>query len=206
MHCYHIRHFDHAASIDWQFVPSAPIAHFAWMNNGFCPTTFAQLAWTPASLEVRLWSHEQEILRTFTEHQSSVCDDSCLEFFVNFTPLATSDFFNFEVNPNGAMLSAFGPPRYNRTPVDLDHWAPQMNICPQIIPQVGWGVTFSIPWTLVNNFEPSFVPKAGALAVGNFFKCGNDEPRHHYGMWNPVDVPRPDFHRPEFFGTLVFDA
>lgn len=206
MACYHIHRVDDASAIDWQKVPSAPIAHFLWEKNGFCPATFAQLVWDQDALYVRMWSHEQQPLRRFTAHQSPVCQDSCLEFFVNFTPLETSCFWNFEVNANGAMLSAYGPPRYDRTEVDLALWAEAMHIRAEVIPQVGWGVQYRIPWALVQRSQPGFTPEAGKMAMGNFYKCGDDTPCPHYGAWNPVETAAPDFHRPEFFAALVLDA
>lgn len=206
MPCYHIPAYPAASAIDWQTVPAAPIAHFLWEKNGFCPVTFAQLAWTEEALHARLWSHEQQPLSTYTAHQSAVCEDSCLEFFVNFLPLETSDFFNFEVNPNGTMLAAFGPPRYDRAPLPLETWAAQMDIRPQVIPGVGWGVEYRIPWALVRSIQPGFTPEKGRMIVGNFYKCGDKTPLPHYGAWNPVETKAPDFHRPEFFATMMLDG
>ena len=40
---------------------------------------------------------------------------------------------------------------------------------------------------------------------GNFYKC--DESLHpHFGSWNPIEAPAPDFHRPECFGKLMLEA
>ena len=38
---------------------------------------------------------------------------------------------------------------------------------------------------------------------GNFYKCGDETKTPHYGSWNPIENPTPDFHRPEGFGELV---
>ena len=205
MPCYSIQRHESVDKIDWRLVPAAPIAHYRWLDNGFCPPSFAQLAWTPDALAVRLRSQEPNPRRTFTEPQSMVCLDSCLEFFVNFTPLDTPLFFNFETNPNGAMLSAYGPPRYDRTFVDLPRWLPQMDVRAEIDAS-GWGLSYQIPWALVREFQPGFTPEPGRIAVGNFYKCGDSTPLPHYGMWNCVGVAQPDFHRPEFFAALVFEG
>jgi hypothetical protein len=37
----------------------------------------------------------------------------------------------------------------------------------------------------------------------NFYKCGDLTAHPHFLSWNPIDLPKPDFHRPEFFGTLT---
>ena len=42
------------------------------------------------------------------------------------------------------------------------------------------------------------------IANANFYKCGDDTTKPHYLSWNPVKTENPDFHRPEFFGTLDF--
>lgn len=40
---------------------------------------------------------------------------------------------------------------------------------------------------------------------GNFYKCADLTTVPHYLSWSPVGTPSPDFHRPEYFGTLVLD-
>ena len=37
----------------------------------------------------------------------------------------------------------------------------------------------------------------------NFYKCGDKTAHPHYLSWSPIDTPKPDFHRPEFFGELI---
>ncbi len=44
----------------------------------------------------------------------------------------------------------------------------------------------------------------GHRAAANFYKCGDETAVPHYGAWSPIDTPQPDFHRPEFFGEVVF--
>ena len=45
-------------------------------------------------------------------------------------------------------------------------------------------------------------PGPGAAMRGNFYCC--DETLHpHFGSWNPIKAPEPDFHRPECFGRLI---
>jgi hypothetical protein len=46
---------------------------------------------------------------------------------------------------------------------------------------------------------------AGHVARANFYKCGDETETPHFGAWSPVQTPQPDFHRPEFFGRLVFE-
>ena len=39
----------------------------------------------------------------------------------------------------------------------------------------------------------------------NFYKCGDKQVEPHYLSWNPVLTDNPDFHRPEYFGKVIFE-
>jgi hypothetical protein len=39
----------------------------------------------------------------------------------------------------------------------------------------------------------------------NFYKCGDKTPETHFISWNPIDLPSPDFHAPQFFGLLEME-
>ena len=38
----------------------------------------------------------------------------------------------------------------------------------------------------------------------NFYKCGDKTAHIHFVSWSPIGCEKPDFHRPEYFGTLEF--
>ena len=40
--------------------------------------------------------------------------------------------------------------------------------------------------------------------MANFYKCGDLTVNKHYLAWQPVGTERPDYHRPEYFGPMVF--
>lgn len=42
--------------------------------------------------------------------------------------------------------------------------------------------------------------------IGNFFKTGEQTPVHHTLSWNLIDLDKPDFHRPEWFGKLIVEG
>jgi hypothetical protein len=46
---------------------------------------------------------------------------------------------------------------------------------------------------------------SGKRMKGNFQKCGDKTKFPHYGSWNRIDTPEPDFHRPEYFGDLILE-
>ena len=46
---------------------------------------------------------------------------------------------------------------------------------------------------------------AGQKIRGNFYKCGDKTPEPHFLSWSPIDLPKPNFHVPEFFGLLELE-
>ena len=45
----------------------------------------------------------------------------------------------------------------------------------------------------------------GKTIRANFYKCGDKLTVPHYLTWSTVGTPKPDFHRPEFFGMVRFN-
>ena len=71
--------------------------------------------------------------------------------------------------------------------------------------------------TFVRRFPDSDeakVPHMGWNSVGNldgksfrahFYKCGDKLQQPHFLSWNAIGNPKPNFHLPQFFGTIVFE-
>ena len=64
----------------------------------------------------------------------------------------------------------------------------------------GWQTAICIPFGLIGMDGGNLPENIRA----NFYKCGDKTAHPHFLSWNPVEVPHPDFHRPEFFGKLIF--
>jgi hypothetical protein len=45
----------------------------------------------------------------------------------------------------------------------------------------------------------------GKTCRANFYKCGDDLPEPHFLSWNNIIADKPDFHLPQYFGTLTFE-
>ena len=63
----------------------------------------------------------------------------------------------------------------------------------------GWSVGMCVPFDLIGA-DPDNLPSS---IRANFYKCADKSAHPHFLSWNPIDVPSPDFHRPEFFGELI---
>jgi hypothetical protein len=145
-------------------------------------------------------------------YQDPVCEDSCVEFF--FTPGEdrSMGYFNLEVNCGGTAFFHHQKGREiedvpvsiaDDNKVQIAHSAPK-NIDPEVSESTNWVVEYSLPFTILGNYTPLTIPAPGVIWYANFYKCADESTHPHWLTWNRVNLPRPDFHQPEFFGRLVF--
>lgn len=139
------------------------------------------------------------------EDNGPVWEDSCCEFFVSDPEDGT--YYNFEMNCIGTLL---GAKRKSRT--ECTHYPQDM--LDRVIRHstlarkqrelngkiFGWSVAFCIPMDLLG-LDPDNLPRS---IRANFFKCADRSAHPHFLSWNRIEVPAPDFHRPDFFGELIF--
>ena len=118
-------------------------------------------------------------------------------FWSEETPL----YVNVEMNANGATLIQYGTERTDRTFFTEE----QIKICqPQaVIEKNCWKTCFFLPLELLEEIGGPIPQIAGTKIACNFYKVceGGNAEQIQYASYSPVDVPEPDFHRPEFFET-----
>ena len=66
-----------------------------------------------------------------------------------------------------------------------------------------WEVAYMVPFNLIKKYIPEYQYKEGMTIRSNFYKCGKMTQFPHHGIWNPMSLEKPDFHRPEYFGEIV---
>lgn len=188
---------------DWDKIEKATVDTCPW-GGSYRPATFAQMAYLEGEgFYVRMSCAEAAPRAVYTQPDDPVCQDSCLECFVDFDPGAGIGYLNLEANANGALLLALGTQREGRRPVrSLGCVLPTLQAFRQ---GEHWGWQAFLPLEMVRALYPgaSFAP--GAVLRGNFYKCGDKTAIEHYCVWNPIQAPQPDYHRPECFGALVLD-
>ncbi len=185
-----------SADSAWSTVPSVTL-DYVWQDD--CPSPYvtkAQLIHSPEGLTVRMETTEWPLRATHTVCNEEICEDSCMEFFL--TPnLKDERYVNIEINPFGVTHVGLGEGRHNRTHLDISDEG--LVIETAITFGKGWSVTFHVPYTFLDRYFGSH----GAEMRANLYKCGDLTVTPHYSTWNPVIVPAPDYHRPEFFGSLI---
>jgi len=160
----------------------------------------AQICYDDKALYVRLCAIEPHIRAEHHGPLGEICEDSCLEFFL--CPMEGDNrYFNFEVNPNGAMYKGFGT--NVRT---LQRLIPENAY---IVPEVsrtadGWEAQYAIDYEFIRLFFPSFSPAPGKAIRANCYKCGDLTLTPHWLCWSKVPEDLNTFHCPEHFGTMYF--
>jgi len=134
-------------------------------------------------------------------------EDSCVEVFIQDPSKA--DYYNFEINALGKVLACIGPDRNNRVPrpeeemKEILRFAQNDNTAQPAKDLEGvqsWRVCVVIPFRLIG-LDPEKLPRS---IRANFYKCGDLTAHPHFLSWAPVGTPAPDFHRPDYFGELLF--
>lgn len=138
-----------------------------------------------------------------------VYEDSCVEFFFQPDP-ADPHYYNFEWNAAGILYLAWRTGRE-------DPEAAPAKVLPLVETAASEGPApfgehpAKGPWTLDIRIPVGALwhnpglDLHGLRAKANFYKCGDGLSVPHYVSWAPVHTAKPDYHRPDYFGTLEFE-
>ena len=193
----------------WSGLPALAIAYYLWLDNAYRPPVDVRLCYSRTFLYARFRVEERRVRVKYMNFQDPVYKDSCVEFFIDAFPECRLGYVNLETNAAGTLLAAFGPDRLRRRPLwpeDLAGFDVSASIAGPLDGEHGresWTLEYRVPLALFRKLYGQEV-RPGRRAAANFYKCGDETEVLHYGAWSRVDTVSPDFHRPEFFGELIF--
>ena len=196
----------------WQSFDSQPIALPMGKAPEHLPHTAVKIAYDDDALYLIFRVVDRYVRAITTEHQKGeVWKDSCVEFF--FTPghdIAIGHFY-LEMNCGGTMLFRFhGPNAVETIPqneygtMSIAHSLPKI-VDPEICEPITWTLEYRLPLAILKKYCAVHAPATGVVWRANFYKCADASSHPHWLTWSPVDFPTPQFHLPEFFGTLEFE-
>ena len=173
----------------------------------FCPETSVELSNNHETLFLTFRVKGEQVRAVTTEDQGPVWEDSCVEFFCRVP--GEKRYFNFETNCIGAMVASHrvsrGEDIVRLTPEEMSRIRRHCTYPREAVEASSpcdWEVSLEIPLSLIfRNRQPVFPQPLEA----NFYKCGDKTPQPHYVSWQPIPLPKPDFHRPEFFGEIMLE-
>lgn len=197
----------------WQAIPSERLRNYMGSKPAHFPRVQVKIAYDAMAVYVMFRVADRYVRATATQHQDSVCGDSCVEFF--FTPGSdvSRGYFNIEMNCGGTMLFHFqsGPdkkkvviPVSDCEKMSKTYALPRI-VDPEIKEPVTWSVDYALPINLLQRYCAVSPPKPGAVWRANFYKCADNTSHPHWLTWAPVDYPKPNFHLPQTFGVLAFE-
>ncbi len=186
-----------------------PIAVLNWSAFPYKPAVGFRIAHANNQIWLKYYVTEENILAQTEEINGGVSGDSCVEFF--FDPLANGNYYNFEFSCIGKPHLAYGPGRGKRRFVDPQLIQNELQITSTLGSKTfaektgghSWEMTMIIPASMF--IHDKGIKLKGLRTKANFFKCGDKTSIKHYLTWNPIVAEKPDFHRPEQFGTVVFE-
>lgn len=170
----------------------------------YTPDCNGSIARTASHLAVMFHVRGLDLRATQIEDNGRSWEDSCCEFFV--TDPYDGTYYNFELTCIGSLLSSKRKSRLDSVLREKEDVArvirhsslahEEAEISDRIF---SWTVAMLIPYDLIG-IDRDNVPVS---VRGNFYKCGDLTAHPHFLSWNPIGTPKPDFHRPEYFGELI---
>ena len=179
----------------WDAVAAAEL-DFRWADC--CPspyTTAFRLLHSPEGVTIRLETTEWPLRAMRTVCNEQICEDSCMEFF--FTPNEEEKhYINIEINPLGVTHIGIGEGRHGRVLLDVSEEGLRFETAIRF--GRGWTACIFIPYAFL---DKHFAKRTATWRM-NSYKCGDLTVEKHFSVWNPIELPKPDYHQPDFFGLL----
>ena len=191
------------------------VAQWPERNNGYNPEVRFRIAYSQQMLFIEYYVKEANIKALYSEDKDSKpFKDSCCEFF--FSPECNNNYYNMELNCIGKGTFAFrrggrkGPKiAYGEEIMKRIFRYSTLGEAPieTSVKENGelfeWKLTVAIPLECFT--ETPMEALQGKTMRANFYKCGDDMPKPHFLTWNRIELDKPDFHTPDFFGALHFE-
>ena len=191
-----------------QLGPGHEISVVNWEGYVNKPAVRFNIGYGEKEIYLKYYVRENFVLAEKDSSNQGVCEDSCVEFFVS--PEDDGIYYNFEFNPIGTCLLGKGHGRHDSRVVDTTYISKIRRMgtlgTKPFSEKAGdqyWELTVAIPLEAFAGKEIGTLE--GKTFKANFYKCGDKLSQPHYLTWNPVGTPNPDYHRPEYFGNLVFE-
>jgi hypothetical protein len=197
----------------WNDIQSELIQNYMGAKPGHLPKTEVKIAYDDTAIYVIFRVEDKYVRAVVAEHQDCVCTDSCVEFFFTTGSDVSKGYFNLEMNCGGTMLLHFQLgrgknniviPKSECNKIKCSHSLPRI-IDPEIEEPTIWTVEYKIPISLLERYSQVTTPEPHAIWRANFYKCADKTSHPHWLTWAPIDLPKPDYHVPQAFGTLEFE-
>ncbi len=150
---------------------------------------------------------EEHYTQALAEDNGKIWCDSCVEFFI---ALDDKGFYNLEANCIGRILLGYRKSRNegieHASQESLNTILRTPTIAQEPFSEIKgdnrWSLTLALPAEAL--FKHNLTTWSGVQAKCNLYKCGDELSEPHFLSWQPIDAPKPDFHRPDSFAEVRF--
>ena len=182
------------------------IQKIPWPEFSYKPKVTFSIAYAEDSILLKYFVQEKAIRIENHVDNSSVHEDSCVEFFIAFDN--DEEYYNLEFNCEGACLFGFGKSISQRKLISKEviRMIRRQSVIQSLVggenDSVNWELTLVIPLPIFVHHQINHLKEQQCRV--NFYKCGDKLPEPHFLAWNDIVAGSPNFHLPEFFGTMYF--
>ena len=196
----------------WQGVEAFEINNYMGEIPKFRPTTQVKMMYDDNNVYVIFKVQDQFVRCMAQQINGDVWEDAAVELFFAPDSNIPLQYFNLETNCGGTPLMYYVivPRKDNKIlkedeikQIEIAHSLPK-KIDPEITDPVTWTLEYRIPIEMLQKYSNVTLPKKDVVWKANFYKIATNNSNPHYITWSVVDNPEPDFHLPQFFGTLIF--
>ncbi len=214
---YKVKKFEGSMKIDadwdkaeWKKVKEIPIVNFMGQIPSFQPRVVAKMMYDSENVYLIYKVEDRHVRIQNTKFNSPVSTDACVEFFFSPDKDWPLRYFNLEINAGGTAVMAYHKDGQRTnikeedfTAVEVAHTLPK-KLDEEISERVTWYLEFKLPFALLAKYGNYTQPKKGVKWKANFYKTSSRSTNPHYITWSVVQNPVPQFHLPQYFGTLIF--
>ncbi len=198
----------------WSCAPPLEISEFRPEGGDHRPRTRARLLHAEQGLHGIFRVEDRYVVCRHTGFQEQVCEDSCVEIFLQ--PKPNDGYFNFEMNCGGTLHATHvtdhrreGGALGAASPLTAEQGrqvAIRTTLPPVVVPEIttalDWELSFFVPSSLLEAYVGPLGALAGQEWRANLYKCADRASHPHWGAWSAVDAL--NFHLPHCFGRLRF--
>jgi hypothetical protein len=177
-----------------------------WPAFSYKPEVSFAIAYNDNCIFLKYYVQESPVKASYYRTHDPVSQDSCVEFFISFGKEA--EYYNLEFNCIGTCLAGYGIGRTGRELIPDEYVAKIrrrsviVNSTDSGIDNVFWEITLVIPSEAF--IHHSNLTLKDMYCKANFYKCGDELPMPHFLAWQNVLSETPNFHLPQYFGSLHF--
>jgi hypothetical protein len=196
----------------WQHVEPVMLQRHMGQVPPFVPVVEAKMMYDNQNIYVIFRVQDKFVQSTVTKYNGPVSENSCVEFFFSPDTMYPMHYFNLEVNAGGTPLIFYITKPWsgykelepdNIKKIEIAHSLPSV-VDPEMQDPVTWTIEYRIPLDMLKQYADVTQPASGIKWKGNFYKTGSKTSNPNYMTWSFVDNEKPNFHLPQFFGTLIF--